>query len=292
MKLPAFDRRRRQRFAELVQQATPDAGLNGSHRQDGVRRLRKPDADLVSLVQLTQRVRNLRTAPQPEPDFRKQLRAMLKAKVERHNVAAHEELTTTEIPRPPSRSRARHPQNTSASSRTRAALLTGVIAGALTLSGVSAASTDALPGDPLYQVKRSGERAQLALAGSDISRAQLYLEFAHARIIEAQQVNSRLLTEVLADMDSTTRQGVSLLHAAAVQRSDPATLDVVLRFVTAQRERVREVDLNRGSLAAAGLQASFALLDSAETRAKALATAMHKGCGAGPIDALGPEPGC
>jgi hypothetical protein len=35
------------------------------------------------------------------------------------------------------------------------------MAGALLLSGVSAASTNALPGNPLYQVKRTNERAQV-----------------------------------------------------------------------------------------------------------------------------------
>ena len=36
-----------------------------------------------------------------------------------------------------------------------------------------------------YNVKRSTERAQLALAGSDVSRGKLYLEFAGSRLDEA-----------------------------------------------------------------------------------------------------------
>ncbi len=65
-----------------------------------------------------------------------------------------------------------------------AALLTGTVA----VSGVSAASGDALPGETLYDVKRSTERAQLALAGNDLGKAQLYLEFARTRIQEASEV--------------------------------------------------------------------------------------------------------
>ena len=58
------------------------------------------------------------------------------------------------------------------------------------VSGMSAASGDAIPGDALYGVKRSTEQAQLALAGSDVSRGQLHLEFARTRLAEAGALGS------------------------------------------------------------------------------------------------------
>ena len=43
---------------------------------------------------------------------------------------------------------------------------------------MSAASENAVPGDPLYGMKRSAERAQLALAGRPTEQGQLFLDFA------------------------------------------------------------------------------------------------------------------
>ena len=48
----------------------------------------------------------------------------------------------------------------------------------MAVSGMSAASENAMPGDALYGVKRSTERAQLALASSEVNRGQLFLDFA------------------------------------------------------------------------------------------------------------------
>ena len=58
--------------------------------------------------------------------------------------------------------------------RTRGAIIVGVACGAIAVSGMSAASENAVPGDALYGVKRSTERAQLELASSDLVR-QAYL---------------------------------------------------------------------------------------------------------------------
>ncbi len=104
--------------------------------------------------------------------------------------------------------------------RTRAAVLIGVTAGALALSGVSAASTDSLPGDALYQVKRSSERAQLALAGSDLSRGQLHLEFATAACARRSRCQPFEAAGGLADMDGEASEGVRLI--VGVGRAEPA----------------------------------------------------------------------
>lgn len=51
-------------------------------------------------------------------------------------------------------------------------------------AGVTYASADALPGSPLYPVKRTSERARLLLAGDDAELA-LHLAFADTRLFEA-----------------------------------------------------------------------------------------------------------
>ena len=74
---------------------------------------------------------------------------------------------------------------------------------------MSAASENAVPGDALYGVKRSTERAQLALASSDLTRGQLFLDFARNRLAEARrrQGDSDGFAGVLDDMDANTTAG-------------------------------------------------------------------------------------
>jgi hypothetical protein len=124
--------------------------------------------------------------------------------------------------------------------RARGAIVIGVAAGAMAVSGISAASENAAPGDALYGVKRSTERAQLAMAGSDLTRGQLSLDFARNRLAEATALpgdNARF-GDVLADMDNDTRQGVRLLTGSAVARRDKTPLSTVDSFVTGQLGRL------------------------------------------------------
>jgi Domain of unknown function (DUF5667) len=78
-------------------------------------------------------------------------------------------------------------------------------------------SRDALPGDPLYAIKRSAESASFGLAFDDASKARKHLEFATARIDEIQDMVERSGTPVgsyltaLTDFDSDTAAGSRLL---------------------------------------------------------------------------------
>jgi hypothetical protein len=155
--------------------------------------------------------------------------------------------------------------------RARGAIVIGVAAGALAVSGISAASENATPGDALYGVKRSTERAQLAMAGSDVTRGQLALDFARNRLAEATAlVGGSGFGGVLDDMDADTRQGVRLLTTSAVDRKDNTPLDTVDRFVTKQRivltpaiEKLSPANQKRAA-------DSLALLDKVEERAEDL----------------------
>jgi hypothetical protein len=68
-------------------------------------------------------------------------------------------------------------------------LTVGVAAGAL--GGVAAASTNALPGDTLYGLKRGMEDIKLDMAGGNTDRGQVYLDMAATRMQEARRLMDR-----------------------------------------------------------------------------------------------------
>ena len=283
-------RRRAERFAQLLDEA------NGGRRHH----VRSPvDDDLAELVVVGDRIRGMRPTVEVDPDFRTSLRAMLVATAEREGIGA------TASPDPlgeekPGRAAAGgstqggfHPTLRPRGGRARGAILVGVAAGAIAVSSMSAASENAVPGDALYGMKRSTERAQLALASSDLSRGQLFLDFAQTRLAEADAVRGDRagFTRVLDDMDADTRQGIKLLTTSAVQREDEAALDAIGSFLTSQRREVSAL-LDGASRAERDRTGkSLGLLDSISRRAEGLRAALR--CDAAPAtraDALGPLP--
>ncbi|MFF0746505.1 DUF5667 domain-containing protein [Streptomyces sp. NPDC004111] len=68
-------------------------------------------------------------------------------------------------------------------------LTVGVAAGAF--GGVAAASSNALPGDSLYGLKRGMEDLKLTMAGDESDRGQIYLDQASTRLQEARRLMER-----------------------------------------------------------------------------------------------------
>lgn len=280
-------RRRAERFAQLLDEA---AGARRHHTRSAV------DDGLGDLVSVGRRLSGLAIRVEARPEFRDGLRAMLMATVEHEGIGA-----TTTAPEPePAPAGPRSPRRAAGSrpaagrpTRTRGAIVVGLAAGTLALSGMSAASGAAIPGDALYSVKRSTEKAQLALAGSDISRGQLYLEFARTRLDEAQAVKDPAgLTSVLDDMDSETTQGVRLLTATAVAHKDTSALDAIDGFVTGQRRAAEKLRTSADGAARTRATRSVSLLNDIDRRSKALRPLVK--CGQGAVtapDVLGPVPG-
>ena len=274
-----FHRRRAERFAQLLDEA-------GGGRRHHVRS--RLDAQLAELVAIGHQTSTLRPAVQLDPEFRDGLRALLVATAERDGIGR-----TARVAEEPGTPRRAVVSGRPSRVRTRGAVIVGVAVGAIAVSGMSAASENAVPGDALYGVKRSTERAQLALASSDVTRGQLYLDFAHTRVAEAAAVrrDPTGYRAVLDDMDADTRQGVKLLTTSAVVRRDPAALEAITSFVATQR-------LDLGDLldaTSAGNRertlTSLALLDAAVKRADGLRSALS--CGTSPsagADRLGPKP--
>ncbi|MGI5524119.1 DUF5667 domain-containing protein [Micromonospora sp. CA-259024] len=280
-----FSRRRAERFAQLLDEA------NGARRHHVRSRV---DGQLAPLVAVGQRLSVDPPAVEVDPDFRTGLRAMLLATAEREGLGTTPAVSEPAATRPATTARGRLlPAVTARRARARGAILVGIAAGAIAVSGISAASENAVPGDALYGMKRSTERAQLALASSDISRGQLFLDFARTRLGEAAELRGDRIgySAVLDDMDADTRQGVRLLTAAAVQRAEAASLDTLNTFVASQRRAVSGLLDGSTRVDRERTQRSLLLLDSIRDRSDALRAAI--GCGLpAPTasDALGPDP--
>ncbi len=290
-------RQRAERFAQLLDEA------NGGRRHHVRTRV---DDDLADLVTLGQGLRTADMSTGINPDFRADLRAMLVAAAEREGIGAtsgtgpmaeHDARPTGS--QPPARTLLRPVLGVPRSgirgrgARARGVILAGVAAGAIAVSGMSAASENAIPGDALYGVKRSTERAQLALASSDLSRGQLFLDFARTRLAEAKAVrgDSVGFTAVLNDMDADTRQGIKLLTASAVARRDTAVLDAIGSFLNSQRQQVTELLTGASRAERERADGSLALLDSIRRRADGLRIVLACDLDPAPrADALGPIP--
>jgi hypothetical protein len=125
------------------------------------------------------------------------------------------------------------PRSRLAKGLTAGGLSVGVAAGAF--GGVAAASSDALPGDSLYGLKRGIEDFKLGLAEGDTERGRGYLDRASTRLSEARRLLERdrggaldheTLGEIrrtLSGMGQDATEGHRLLSAAYAR--DPDSLD-------------------------------------------------------------------
>jgi hypothetical protein len=300
-----FHRRRAERLARLLDQA--DGGPRPHSRSS-------MDDRLVNELVIAQRLATVEFGPQVEPgaQFRTSFRANLVATAQRHpvapaqrrpatgriyadaspgSVASRARTGTVANPAPVAGGNGPARRRLPGTRRTRAAILVGVAAGTLALSGISMASGDAMPGDPLYAMKRSTESAQLVLAGSDIDRGQAYLSFARTRAREAAvtRADPGKLIPVLTDLDEQTTSGVRLLTAAALSHRDAGLLDAIDAFVADQRPVLADLIGTVSLRDRPRAQQSLDLLAQIARRSAALRAAIS--CApVGRSDPLGPLP--
>lgn len=278
------ERQRAERFADLLDEAS---GVRRHHRRTEI------DPDVTSLAVTARQVGSV-PAPRPSEEFRDGLRALLMATAEREGIGTTETVKAEQAAARAamsSRTQVVRQIRPARSGRTRAAAAIGVAVGALALSGVSLASSNAVPGDALYSVKRSSEQAQLVLAGSDANRGQLHLEFARSRLVEARQVDAGLFDAVLSTMNGEVRSGARLLFTASLQRGERSGADTVIAVV--QQLRTDIVGLQQSlPQAHAALQRSLDLLRLVEDRANLVEAAIAGSCTFATTDDLGPKPSC
>jgi hypothetical protein len=254
---PVFPSRRAERFAQLLDEA---AGARRHHSWSDA------DRELTGMVTIGQRVTTLPLVVEVDPEFRTGLRASLMARIEREGIG--ETVAEPEVDTP----QRRRISDLLPSGRTRSAIIATIAAGSFGAFGVSAASGDAIPGDTLYGVKRSAEQAKLALAGSEVSRGQLNLEFARKRLAEAGALgnNQGRLDPVLDDMDTGMREGTRLLTTAAVDRGEVAGLQAVQQFARDQRPVLAGLTGRLNGPAKKRATESLTLLDRINERAGGL----------------------
>ncbi|WP_328318947.1 DUF5667 domain-containing protein [Streptomyces sp. NBC_00388] len=125
-------------------------------------------------------------------------------------------------------------------------LTVGVAAGAF--SGVAAASSDALPGDSLYGLKRGMEDLKLGMANDDAARGEIFLDQASTRLQEARRLMERdragrldheQLGEVrraLNGMNHDAGEGHRLLHEAYARNGSLGPIQTLSSFSRSHRE--------------------------------------------------------
>ncbi|MGW7049299.1 DUF5667 domain-containing protein [Streptomyces avermitilis] len=139
--------------------------------------------------------------------------------------------------------------------RPRTRLTKGLAAGGLSVGvaaasfgGVAAASSDALPGDSLYGLKRGIEDVKLGLVHGDSDRGQLYLDQASTRLSEARRLMERdrggpldhesvgEVRRTLSGMQHDAAEGHRLLHEAYERDGSLGPIQALSTFSHSHRE--------------------------------------------------------
>ncbi|TGA96695.1 DUF5667 domain-containing protein [Streptomyces sp. MZ04] len=173
--------------------------------------------------------------PELDPEVKVVQRAQLVAAMEAmllEGTAAGGGTTGTSVPEQRSRKGA-HRATGLRKLKPRSRLSKGIAAGGLTVGvaagafgGVAAASSDALPGDSLYGLKRGMEDIKLGMADGDSDKGEIYLDHASTRLNEARRLMERGRTgdldheslgevrRALSGMRHDAAEGHRLLHEA------------------------------------------------------------------------------
>jgi hypothetical protein len=109
--------------------------------------------------------------------------------------------------------------------------------------GIVYASTDSLPGSPLYSVKRATEQVQLFLAPTGTKRAVLHIEFAQRRLEEVQalaEIKGQVDEEALAAIAEETELALEEAEKAPAQ-DKPALLDKLVSLTERQQAVLERV---------------------------------------------------
>ncbi|MEU7583908.1 DUF5667 domain-containing protein [Streptomyces sp. NPDC041068] len=139
--------------------------------------------------------------------------------------------------------------------RPRSRLSKGIAAGGLTVgvaagafSGVAAASSDALPGDSLYGLKRGMEDLKLGMADDDADRGRIYLDQASTRLNEARRLMERgragdldhesvgEVRRALSGMRHDATEGHRLLHEAYQRDGSLGPIQALSSFSQSHRD--------------------------------------------------------
>lgn len=241
--------RRANAFAEAVEDCGPQAvgeqQQHGAHAAD-----RHADPNQGRLLALANALEDM---PRPTLDAAKKIeqRAQLIAAMEAalaDGTLSVPEQRTSSSGAGGSRSGAHRYRPSSRWGRRLAAggLSVGVLGGAL--GGVAAASTDALPGDTLYGLKRGMEDMRLNFTDDDADRGKVYLDLASTRLQEARRLMERgrsgdlddesvgEIRKALYGMQQEATEGHRLLSAAYRKDGSLQPIETLSAFSAAHRQ--------------------------------------------------------
>ncbi len=229
-----------------------EALLNGTSSS------RRADLDRLAGVVTTLREHSGAT---PRPDFTASLREQLMA--EAATVLTGEAKT---LALPVRRAGARQ-------RRIVAAATAAVFIGGTT--GMAAASQNALPGDALYPIKRTLERAQAGLNTSDANKGKDILAQAGDRLAEVQDLLGRSMSapEVPATIDDFSEQaaqGSALLIQAFEDKRNPQDIAAVRSFAASSLTVLQELAKTAPPQAQEALAEAARLLQALDEQALGL----------------------
>ncbi|MFG2594020.1 DUF5667 domain-containing protein [Streptomyces sp. NPDC048438] len=215
--------RRANAFAQALEEQSPQ-GAAAVQPEDPAQ-----PADHGTLLALANGLGEL-PAPEFDPEVKVVQRAQLLAAME---TMFAEGGASTGPTVPEQRSKGAHRASPIRKLRPRSRWAKGLTAGGLTVGvaagafgGVAAASSDALPGDSLYPLKRGMEDISLGMASGDADRGEAYLDQASTRLGEARRLMERArsgemdhesIGDVRRALDGMTHdatEGHRLLHTA------------------------------------------------------------------------------
>ncbi|MFD7922965.1 DUF5667 domain-containing protein [Streptomyces sp. NPDC059740] len=252
--------RRADAFAQALEQELPRDGVaeDGSARRSEASG-RPEDERLLTVARSLEAVQ--------KPELSQEARAVQRARL----IAAMEaqfasgEAVRGDTPRLPAQRAPRRSHRAARSLsrlRPRSRLTKSLAAGGLTVGvaagafgGVAAASSNALPGDTLYHLKRGMEDIRLGLTDDDSDRGMLYLDQASTRMMEARRLMERgrsghldheALGEIRGALSGVTHdasEGHRLLHAAYQKDGGLGPIQALSTFTQQHRrswDRLRE----------------------------------------------------
>lgn len=262
------------------------------------------DTEIASLLSLARQVAGSAAAVEPSPTFRASVRSALISDAAIH-LAPPGIRPAGVASRATDRSTsgvavvlARVWAQVAAQSRRRLAIVAATFITAFGLTGISAASASALPGETLYAVKRGIENVRLSITTGDSDRGKLLLDLAARRLAEAHglaertAVPSELEADTLDDYAAQAAQGSdALVRAFTTTRAD-SDIVTLNRFATESAQLLDQLDGELDGPAAESLDAAQAHLKTIVT----IATDLCPGCeGADPslaseLSAANPPP--
>jgi Domain of unknown function (DUF5667) len=171
----------------------------------------------------------------------------------------------------------------------------------ITLAGMGVlGSRDALPGQPLYGVKRVAESAGLALTFDDMTKAHRHLQLATTRLDEVEQLveadpqlpaeDPELVTSAIREFDDSTGEGARIL--LGTDEAGGAT-DIRENLRTWAAEQLARLSQLKPALPdSTGADDALHLLDRVVVRTEALQVQSSCPAPTGSVDDLGPVPTC